>query len=94
MKDVCILGFLHKLFRFVFPPVFTITIKNDIATLSQGKANNKLVTEFSLIAQKQNILLGAIYGVKSSKGITLDFSPSISDSDRQRFRNVWNLYRV
>jgi len=93
MKAVCVLDFLHKIFRVVCFPVFTITIKNGIATLSQGEATNKLVTEFSSIAQEQNILRGAIYGVRSSKGIALDFSLSISDSDRQRFRNVWNLYR-
>jgi hypothetical protein len=93
MKAVCVLDFLHKIFRFICPPVFTITIKNGIATLSQGKASNKLVTEFSSITQEQNISHGVIYGVRSSKGITLDFSPSISDSERQRFRNVWNLYR-
>jgi hypothetical protein len=94
MKAVCVLDFLRKIFRFVCPPVFTITIKNGIATLSQGKATNKLVSEFFLIAQKQGILSGALYGVRSSKGITLEFSASISDSDRQRFRNVWNLYRL
>ena len=94
MKSVCILGFLHKIFRFVFPPVFTITIKNGTATLSQGKANNKLVTEFSSIAQEQNILHGTIYGVRSSKGVTLDFSHSIANSERQRFRNVRNLYGI
>jgi hypothetical protein len=93
MKAVCVLDFLNKVFRFICPPVFTITIENGIATLSQGEATNKLVTEFSSIAQEQGILPGSIYGVRSSKGITLDFSPSISDSDRQRFRNVWNLYR-
>jgi hypothetical protein len=93
MKAVCILDFLHKILRFVCLPVFTITIKSGIATLSQGKASNKLVSEFSSIAQKQGILHGAIYGVRSSKGIKLDFSPPISDGDRQRFRNVWSLYR-
>jgi hypothetical protein len=93
MKFIYILDFLHKVFRYGYVPVFTITIKKGIAVLSQGKAPNKLVTEFSLIAQKQNILFGTIYGVRSNKGISLDFSPSILDCDRQRFRNVWNLYR-
>jgi hypothetical protein len=93
MKAVCVLDFLHKIFRFVCFPVFIIAIKNGIASLSRGKAPSKLVSEFSSIAQEQNILRGTIYGVRSSKGVTLDFSPSISDKDRQRFRNIWNLYR-
>jgi hypothetical protein len=87
------LNFLKKILRFVYRPVFIIDIKNGEASLLSGKVSNKLVIEFSSIAKHQDILRGTIYGLKSSKGIKLDFSPSIDDKDRQRFRNVWNVYR-
>jgi hypothetical protein len=87
-----VLDYLRIIFRYASLPVFTISIKNGITTLSQGKAPDKLVSEFSTIARNQNISRGIIYGVRDDKRITLDFSSSISDGDRQRFRNVLNLY--
>ncbi len=87
-----ILDYLRIIFRYSSRPVFTITIKNGITTLSHGKAPDKLVSEFSSIAQSQNISKGTIYGIKDDNRIILEFSSSISDGDRQRFRNILNFY--
>jgi hypothetical protein len=89
-----VLDYLRIIFRYANPPVFIITIKNSIAILSKGKAPDKLVSEFSSIAQNQNILKGTIYGVKDNNIIVLEFSSSIPDSDRQRFRNILNCYKL
>ncbi|MGD0572499.1 MAG: DUF3634 family protein [Sedimentisphaerales bacterium] len=89
-----VLDYLRIIFRYSSLPVFTITVKNGQAFLSQGKIPEKFITEFSSIAQNQNIPKGVIYGVRDNQRIILDFSSSISDADRQRFRNVLNLYHI
>ena len=89
-----LLDFIKIIFRYASLPVFTIVIKNGISTLSQGNAPDKLVSEFSSISQNQNISKGIIYGIKDDNRIILDFSSSISDGDRQRFRNILNCYKL
>jgi len=92
MKDWFLFNYLRIIFRYSNPPIFTITIKKGISTLLQGKASEKIISEFSSITKNQNISKGIIYGIKDSNRIILEFSSSISDGDRQRFRNILNFY--
>jgi hypothetical protein len=85
-----VLDYLRIIFRYSSRPDFIITIKNGIVAVSSGKVSEKLVSEFSSIAKNENISSGTIYGVKDNNRIVLEFSSSISDGDRQRFRNALN----
>jgi len=82
---------LNKLFRAVFPPEFTVTIRNGIAESTQGKITHKALSDFTEVAQQQNISQGTIVGVRRDVQITLEFSSDIPQSEHQRFRNAWGM---
>lgn len=80
-----------KIFRMIIPPEFTITIRDGVAKATQGRVPVKVLSEFSQLAEQQRISRGTIYGVREGNRVSLKFSSRIAESDRQRFRNTWNV---
>ena len=82
--------FLRRLFK---PVVFEISIKDDKAELTSGKATRAFVKECAEICQLENLHNIRISGVKSDYGIRLEFSANIPESCRQKLRNIWEIYK-
>ncbi len=74
--------------RFYFGKEFVIRIKPSKLLLLKGSAPKNFLSE-ALLISKQNKVYGLIFGVKTQYGLTLKFSPKISGSNAQRFRNVF-----
>ncbi len=69
--------------------VFVIKINCLIVNVIKGHAPNKFVAECEEIAKIRKTIKGKIFGIRESGGIKLEFSKSISDAEKQVFRNVW-----
>lgn len=69
--------------------VFVIKISNLLVNVTKGNAPNKFVTECQEIAKIRKTIKGKIFGIRKNGGISLEFSRSISDAEKQIFRNVW-----
>lgn len=80
------------LIRKLFPPLFTIRIIGGEAFVENGKLTSSFVQNCSEIARREGISSGWIWGFNSPGGARLEFSASINESDRQRFRNVAGVH--
>ncbi len=69
--------------------VFAIKINRLLVTVIKGNAPNKLVAECEEIAKIRKTIKGKIFGIRENRGIKLEFSRTISDAEKQIFRNVW-----
>ena len=69
--------------------VFVIEINHLLIKIIKGNAPNKLVAECEEIAKIRKTIKGKIFGIRENGGIKLEFSKSISDAEKQIFRNVW-----
>jgi hypothetical protein len=69
--------------------VFVIKINHLLVNVIRGNAPNKFVTECEEIAKIRKTIKGKIFGIRENGGIRLKFSKSISDAEKQIFRNVW-----
>jgi len=69
--------------------IFIIKINHLLVKLIKGHAPNKFVSECEEIAKIRKTIKGKIFGVRENRGVKLVFSRSISDSEKQMFRNVW-----
>jgi len=82
------------IFRKLFPPFFTISIKDGKVNLENGKLTSAFLGDFSSIARKSGISSGWIWGFKSGGGVRLEFSSGIRRGDRQRFRNTAGVHKL
>lgn len=71
--------------------VFLIRIKNRNARLVKGLAPGRFISECCEIAGIRKTIRGSITGIREKGGIRLGFSRSISEPERQIFRNVWSI---
>jgi hypothetical protein len=69
--------------------VFVIEINHLLIKVIKGNPPNKFVAECEEIAKIRKIIKGKIFGIRESSGVKLQFSRSISDAEKQIFRNVW-----
>lgn len=69
--------------------IFVIKINHLLVKLLKGHAPNKFVSECEEIAKIRKTIKGKIFGVRENGVVKLEFSRSISDSEKQMFRNVW-----
>jgi hypothetical protein len=69
--------------------VFVITINHLTVNTIKGNPPARFVAECKEIAEIRKTIKGKIFGIRESGGIKLNFSRSITDSERQIFRNVW-----
>jgi len=69
--------------------VFVIEINHLLIKVIKGNAPNKFVAECEEIAKIRKTIKGKIFGIRESVGIKLKFSGTISDAEKQIFRNVW-----
>jgi len=69
--------------------VFVIEINHLLIKVIKGNAPNKFVAECEEIAKIRKTIKGKIFGIRENRGIKLQFSRSISDAEKQIFRNVW-----
>jgi hypothetical protein len=76
--------FLRKL----FPPLFTIRVEEERASLEQGRVTDAFVDDCTDIAVRSGIRSGWIWGHRTGNGLRLEFSSGIPERDRQRFRNT------
>ncbi len=88
------MSFLKILFRKLFPPLFTIRIKNGKAFLENGKLTSAFLGDCTDIARKNGISSGWIWGYTSPGGARMEFSSGINKGDRQRFRNAAGVHRL
>ena len=73
--------------------VFIIKINYLLVKLAKGHAPGKFMIECGEIAKIRKNIKGNIFGIREKDGIKLEFSRSISEAERQVFRNVWpNAY--
>ncbi len=63
-----------------------------MAVLTGGKASRPFLRDCSEIVRQRNIQNGWIWGLRTGKGVRLDFSSNISKEDRQRFRNIMAIH--
>ncbi len=85
---------IRILLRRLFPPLFTIRIKDGKALLENGKLTPSFIGDCSDIARKSRIYSGWIWGHISPGGARMEFSSEISKRDRQRFRNAAGVHRL
>lgn len=69
--------------------VFVIKINYLLVKLVKGHAPSRFVSECEEIAKIRKTIKGEIFGVRENGGTKLEFSRSISDAEKQIFRNVW-----
>lgn len=69
--------------------VFVIKINYLTVKIIKGSPPVRFVAECEEIAKIRKIIKGKIFGIRENGGIKLNFSRSITDSERQIFRNVW-----
>lgn len=69
--------------------VFVIEIKHLLVNVIKGQAPDKFITECEEIAKIRKTIKGKIFGVRENRGVRLQFSRTISDGEKQIFRNVW-----
>ena len=81
------------LWRLLNNPCFIISLKAGKADIEKGKVTNNFLVECTEICKSNDISEGCIYGMGSEYGIRLRFSENISDSSRQKIRNVWNIHK-
>ncbi len=73
--------------------VFIIKINDHLVKITKGQAPGKFIAECEEIARIRKNIKGKIFGIRESFGIKLEFSRSISEAEKQVFRNVWpNAY--
>jgi len=79
----------HRIRLILFPPVFSVEIKNRHASLEFGHADPAFIRECNLIAEDFSIDHGIILGLRSGSGkIRLEFG-RIAGEHQQRIRNAW-----
>lgn len=83
---------LRILSRRMFPPLFTIRIRDGRAEGVQGKVTAAFLEDCSGISRRSGIISGWIWGHLSPSGIRLEFSSGIEEGDRQRFRNTAGVH--
>ncbi len=83
---------LKILLRRISPPFFTIRIRDGEAMLQNGKMTPAFLHDCGLIAKRSGIRSGWIWGIREGASIKLDFSGTIEDGDRQRFRNILGVH--
>ncbi|OPL18389.1 MAG: hypothetical protein AVO35_05975 [Candidatus Aegiribacteria sp. MLS_C] len=83
---------LRVLARKVFPPLFTIRIREGRAERVQGKVTPAFLDDCSGISRRSGITSGWIWGHLSPSGVRLEFSSGIGEGDRQRFRNTAGVH--
>jgi hypothetical protein len=69
--------------------VFVIKIKYRDVKLVKGSAPNRFITECNEVAKIRKTIQGKVFGIQENSGIKLEFSKSISEAEKQIFRNVW-----
>lgn len=82
------------LMRKIFPPFFSIRLKDGEVLTEHGKLAAPLLSDFSRIASDSGIDSGWIWGHRSGGGVRLEFSSDISEGDRQRFRNTAGYHGI
>ena len=87
------MGLIRALFRFLFPPVFVISIQDGSVHKRRGRVAAAFLNDCSDVAREAGIISGTIYGVRHRGGVGLEFSSNIPPDCHQRFRNVWGLHR-
>ncbi|MCK4806260.1 MAG: DUF3634 family protein [Candidatus Aegiribacteria sp.] len=83
---------LRILFRKLFPPLFTIRIKNGKVFVENGKLTSSFLGDCTDIARKNGISSGWIWGYSSPGGARMKFSSEISNGNKQRFRNAAGVH--
>lgn len=81
------------LFRRLFPPLFTVRIRDGRALAAGGKVTSAFLEDVSGIASRSGIRSGWIWGFRAGAGVRLDFSSNICEGDRQRLRNTAGIHR-
>ncbi|MBI2782718.1 MAG: DUF3634 family protein [Gammaproteobacteria bacterium] len=72
---------------------FVIKVKYRAAKLVKGSAPDNFVTECKEVAKIHKTIKGNVFGIRKDGGIKLEFSKSITEAEKQIFRNVWpNAY--
>lgn len=86
---VVVIAYLTKQSRIAF----VIEIKYSIVKLLKGSVPGKFVSECKEVAKIRKTIKGKVFGIRENGGIKLEFSKSISEAEKQIFRNVWpNAY--
>ncbi len=86
---VVVIGYLTKQSK----TVFVIKIKYRVVKLVKGSAPNRFVAECKEVAKIRKTIQGKVFGIRENGGIKLEFSKSITEAEKQIFRNVWpNAY--
>ena len=80
--------FLKLRAKFSLAPI-AILIMNGKAIRVKGRLSQKLLGEFTQIAQSKNVQEGLITVVSEGGTPSLRFKGSFDSSAKQRFRNVW-----
>ncbi|MEO1269427.1 MAG: DUF3634 family protein [Myxococcota bacterium] len=83
------MGFWTRLKYKVLTPAFEVHIKGGEARLVRGQLKRRCVWDFQDIAQRGGIDELTIFGDNDPEAPRLEFVGDVSESDRQRFRNVW-----
>lgn len=82
--------FLKRIFK---PVVFEIRIKKGRADIIKGKVTRAFVNECSEICKLEKVENISILGLDSENGIRLEFSANTTKECRQKFRNIWGIYK-
>ncbi len=80
------------LLRKLFPPLFTIIVKEGRAYLEQGQVTDAFVDDCTAIATRGGVRSGRIWGHRENNGLRLEFSSGIPERVRQRFRNTAGIH--
>ena len=86
-------GLASAIRRLLIRPLFVVDIRDGSVVVRSGEPPAGLVAEFAATAHDLGLANGTIYAVRAAQGLTLDFSTNIPESQHQRFRNVFGVYR-
>lgn len=69
--------------------VFVIKINYLTVKIIKGNPAARFIADCEEIATIRKTIKGKIFGIRENGRIKLEFSRSITESERQTFRNVW-----
>jgi hypothetical protein len=73
------------------PTVFTVDIRHGLARTRRGTVTDAFLSVVTDICREFDVTTADIRGVARGSRIALQFSASVPESARQRFRNWWAM---
>ncbi len=72
---------------------FIVRIQNGTPRVRKGHVAAVLLAELAAFCAEHQLQSGTVYGIRLRGRVALAFSRNVAPADRQRIRNLWEIYR-